>query len=100
MHRVITNVTYQSAVPVFKHSVMNDLPCSQSMITPSRPVKAMIWACRTDGIAIKVIKGFSSLLSLFNSLRRGFCTVVVWAVGVEVGWIVMVKVPVLILGDY
>jgi hypothetical protein len=68
-----------------------DSPCSQSIITPSSPVKAIIWACRTDGMATKVIKGFSSLLSLFSNLRRGFWTEVVCAVGVEVGWIVMLN---------
>jgi hypothetical protein len=61
------------------------------MMTPSNPVKAMIWACRTDGIATKVIRGLSSLLSLFSNLRRGFWTEVVCAVGVEVGWMVMLN---------
>lgn len=47
----------------------------------SSPVRATICAIRTDGIAIKVISGYEPSRSLLSSRRRGFCTVVVCAVG-------------------
>lgn len=49
-------------------------------VLTSKPVKAIIWACRTLGMAIKVIRAGVFDLRALRRRSRGFWTVVVWAV--------------------
>jgi hypothetical protein len=48
---------------------------------PSKPVRATIWAIRTDGNAMKVMSGYLPSFKPFRSLRRGLWIVVVRGVG-------------------
>ncbi len=81
VHRVIADVTMFTVDNDALRWARNQLdlfacPSTSAALTSS-PVKATIWAWRTDGMAMKVIKGYSPALSLLRSLRRELETAVV-----------------------